>query len=94
MVQVSRRRILQKTAGAAGAALLGLPLAGRAQGDESKTRKLKVIVVTGYPTGPHFKAIARFDASAFFIKPINVEHFMMTLDKIEQNCKNKSHKKR
>lgn len=52
MVQVSRRRILQKTVGAAGAALLGLPLAGRAQGDESKTRKLKVIVVGAHPDDP------------------------------------------
>ncbi len=52
MSQLSRRRWLEKSVGAAGASLLGLPLAEAARGEGSAPRKLKVIVAGGHPDDP------------------------------------------
>jgi LmbE family N-acetylglucosaminyl deacetylase len=50
--KISRRNMLETAAGAAGASLLGLPLAGDTGRDDSKSRKYKVIVVGGHPDDP------------------------------------------
>ncbi len=54
MGSLSRRRMLEKSVGAAGASLLGLPLGAPASSDDStaETRKLKIIVVGGHPDDP------------------------------------------
>src|SRR5512146_1002053 len=54
MSSISRRSMLARSVGAAGASLFGLPLAARPLGDGSTAEpgKLKVIVVGGHPDDP------------------------------------------
>lgn len=54
MRSISRRTMLEKSVSAAGASLLGLPLAAPARGEDStaESRKLKIIVVGGHPDDP------------------------------------------
>ena len=54
---------------------------------------INVIVLTGYPTDRNIKAVTKYNAAAFFIKPIDVEHFMAELEKIEQSVIVKNIKK-
>jgi len=56
-------------------------------------RDINVIVLTGYPTDNTIKAATKYNASAFFIKPIDVERFMAELEKIEQSVTSEKNKK-
>ena len=44
---------------------------------------VKVIVMTGYPTKENIKMTKKYNASAFFTKPLDVEIFMDTITKME-----------
>ena len=51
--------------------------------------KINVIVLTGYPTEKHMEDLEKYNASAFFIKPLNVEIFMDTLSNMDISHKNR-----
>ena len=46
-------------------------------------REISIIVLTGYSTDKNIKDIKKYEATAFFTKPLDVENLMAALSNIE-----------